>query len=112
MSGFVTAACCSCGSIRARRRRWCLMLTTELRPVQGRLRARHLRQYEDGGGDDLRRQAAPLQSPLPADVQPLPRRSGRLHAGVGLGEGPVLWSTEKMLSTSVETLSKSSSSAK
>src|SRR5712664_4101434 len=58
-----------------------------LRPVQGRLRARHLRQHEDGGGDDLRRQAAPLQSPLPADVQPLPRRSGRLHAGIGLGEG-------------------------
>src|SRR6266446_9311649 len=57
------------------------------RPVQGRLRARHLRQHEDGGGDDLRRQAAPLQSPLPADVQPLPRRSGRLHAGIGLGEG-------------------------
>ena len=39
-----------------------------LRPVQGSLRARHLRQHEDGGGDDLRRQAAPLQSPLPADV--------------------------------------------
>ena len=58
-----------------------------LRPVQGRLRARHLRQHEDGGGDDLRRQGSPLQSPLPADVQPLPRRSGRLHAGIGLGEG-------------------------
>ena len=24
---------------------------------------------------------------LPADVQPLPRRPGRLHAGIGLGEG-------------------------
>ena len=43
-----------------------------LRPVQGRLRARHLRQHEDGGGDGLRRQATPLQSPLSADVQPLP----------------------------------------
>jgi transposase len=40
-----------------------------------------------GGGDNLRRQATPLQSPLPADVQPLPRRSGRLHTGIGLGEG-------------------------
>ena len=29
-----------------------------------------------------------LQSPLPADVQPLPGRAGGLHAGVGLGEGP------------------------
>ena len=29
-----------------------------------------------------------LQSSLPADVQPLSNRSGRLHAGVGLGEGP------------------------
>ena len=28
-----------------------------------------------------------LQSPLPADVQPLPRRPGRVHAGLGLGEG-------------------------
>src|SRR4051812_44055842 len=58
-----------------------------LRPVQRRLRARHLRQHEDRGGDNLRRQATPLQSPLPADVQPLPRRSGRLHTGIGLGEG-------------------------
>src|SRR6266404_4468620 len=38
------------------------------RPVQGRLRARHLRQHEDGGGDDLRRQATPLQSPLPLQM--------------------------------------------
>jgi transposase len=28
-----------------------------------------------------------LYNPLPADVQPLPRRSGRLHTGIGLGEG-------------------------
>jgi len=33
-----------------------------LRPVQGRLRARHLRQHEDAGRDDLRRQATPLQA--------------------------------------------------
>src|ERR1700676_2058232 len=32
-------------------------------------------------------QGSPLQSPLPADVQPLSGRSSRLHAGVGLGEG-------------------------
>ena len=31
--------------------------------------------------------ARPLQSPLPADVQSLPGRAGRLHAGLGLGEG-------------------------
>src|ERR1700716_3278304 len=33
--------------------------------VQGCMPARHLRQHEDGGGDGLRRQATPLQSPLP-----------------------------------------------
>ena len=38
-----------------------------LRPVQGCMPARHLR-HEDRGGDDLRRQGSPLQSPLPADV--------------------------------------------
>src|SRR5262245_24113918 len=58
-----------------------------LRPVQGHLRTRHLRQHEDGGGDSLRGQGPPLQSPLPADVQSLPGRAGRLHAGIGLGEG-------------------------
>src|SRR5580693_3291311 len=46
-------------------------------PVQGCMPARHLRQHEDRCGDDLRRQGSPLQSPLPADVQPLPRRPGR-----------------------------------
>ena len=61
---------------------------TGFRTIQGCLRARHLRQHEDRGGDDLRRQATPLQSPLPADVQPLSCRSGRLHAGIRLGEGP------------------------
>ena len=30
---------------------------------------------------------APVQSPLSADVRPLPGRAGRLYAGVGLGEG-------------------------
>jgi len=54
---------------------------------KGACQRRHLRQHEDRGGDDLRRQGSPLQSPLSADVQPLPRRSGRLHAGIGLGEG-------------------------
>jgi len=33
--------------IRARRRRWCSTPTTGIRPVQGHLRTRHLRQYED-----------------------------------------------------------------
>ena len=46
---------------------------------KGTLRARHLRQHEDGGGDGLRRQRSPLQSSLPADAQPLPRRSGGLR---------------------------------
>lgn len=43
--------------------------------------------YDNMNGDDLLRQAKALQSPLSADVQPMPRRSGRLHAGIGLGEG-------------------------
>src|SRR6266446_4990972 len=59
-----------------------------VRPVQGHLRTRHLRQYEDRGGDDLRRQRASLQSSLHADVQPLPGRTGRLYTSLGLGEGP------------------------
>jgi hypothetical protein len=49
--------------------------------------ARHLRQHEDGSGDGLRWQGPALQSPLPADVQPLSGRASGLHAGVGLGEG-------------------------
>ena len=36
-----------------------------VRVLQGRLHARHLRQHEDRGGDDLRRQGPPLQPPLP-----------------------------------------------
>src|SRR4051812_2423974 len=59
-----------------------------LRSVQRHLRTRHLRQHEDRSGDHLRRQGSSLQSPLHADVQPLPRRSGCLHAGIRLGEGP------------------------
>jgi hypothetical protein len=35
-----------------------------LRPVQGRMPARHLRQHEDGGGDDPRRQGASLVAKL------------------------------------------------
>ena len=54
---------------------------------KGTCTSRHLRQHEDGGGDGLRRQGPPLQSPLPADVQPLSDRSSGLHAGLGLGEG-------------------------
>ncbi|MEA2958822.1 MAG: hypothetical protein QOJ58_4362, partial [Alphaproteobacteria bacterium] len=42
-----------------------------IRVLQGHLHTGHLRQHEDGGGDDLRRPRARLQSPLPADVQPL-----------------------------------------
>ena len=59
-----------------------------LRVVQGRLHTRHLRQHEDGGGDDLHRQGPAIQSPLPADVRASSGGSGRLHAGLGLGEGP------------------------
>ena len=58
-----------------------------VRLLPRRLHARHLRQHEDGGGDGLRRQGPAVQPPLPADVQPLSRRAGGLHAGVGLGEG-------------------------
>ena len=59
-----------------------------VRLFQGRLRARRLRQHEDGGGDDLRRQGPAIQSPFPPDVLASSRRACRLHAGVGLGEGP------------------------
>ncbi len=70
MSGSVTAGCCSCGPTRARRRRWCSTRTTEPLPLfKGACQHKHLRQHEDCGGDDLRRQGSPLQSPLPADVQ-------------------------------------------
>jgi hypothetical protein len=55
---------------------------------KGRLHTGHLRQHEDGGGGRLHRQGPPVQPPLPADVQPLSGRTGRLHPGVGLGEGP------------------------
>ena len=41
---------------------------TGIRVLQGRLRSGHLRQHEEGGGDDLRRQGLPVQSPLPPDV--------------------------------------------
>ena len=44
-----------------------------VRVLQGHLHARHLRQHEDGGGSDLHRPRARLQSLLPADVQPLSR---------------------------------------
>src|SRR5436190_1930382 len=88
MSGSVTAACCSCGPIPVRRRRWYSTPTTGRLPYSRAPAARHLRQHEDGGGDGLRRQGSPLQSLLPADVQPLHCRAGRLHAGIRLGEGP------------------------
>ena len=58
-----------------------------LRLLQGRLYARDLRQHEDGGGRDLRRQEADLQPPVRADVQSLSGRPGRLHPGLRLGEG-------------------------
>jgi hypothetical protein len=52
MSGFVTAACCSCGSTHARRRRWCRRSRPSLRSVQEHLPARNLRQHKDGSGDE------------------------------------------------------------
>jgi len=42
----------------------------------------------NGGGDDLHRQGSAIQSPLPPDVLAPSCRACRLHAGVGLGEGP------------------------
>ena len=59
-----------------------------VRILQGRLHARHLRQHEDGGGDDLHRQGPAIQSPLPPDVLASSRRARRLHASLGLGERP------------------------
>ena len=58
-----------------------------LRLLQGRLHARHLRQYEDGGGDGVPGQGAPVQPALFADVQPLSGGADRLYAGLWLGEG-------------------------
>ncbi|MCS3899363.1 hypothetical protein M2171_008496 [Bradyrhizobium japonicum USDA 38] len=60
-----------------------------VRPIQGHMQPRHLRQHEDRGGNDLCRQGSSLQSPLSADVQPLSDRPGCLHAGVGREKGQV-----------------------
>jgi transposase len=43
---------------------------------------------EDRGGHGVRRQAARVQPPLPADVRPLSDRADGLHAGGRLGKGP------------------------
>lgn len=73
--------------------RWCRDGFDVRRPrpglflLRGHLHARDLRQHEDGGGCDLRRQEPGLQPPVPADVRPLSRGSGRLNPGVGPGEG-------------------------
>src|SRR5271169_1643832 len=64
-----------------------LQSRASVRILQGRLLARHLRQHEDGGGDDLHRQGSAIQSPLPPDVLAPSCRACRLHAGGGLGEG-------------------------
>src|SRR5215469_5835704 len=87
MSGFVTAACRSCGLTRARARRWCLTRTTGHSLLSRRLRARHLRQHEDGGRERLRWQGPSIQPPIFADVQPLLGRADRLYPWGGLGEG-------------------------
>ena len=55
--------------------------------LQGRCRARHLRQHEDGGRRGLRRQGAAVQSALRADDEPSSGRADGVHAGGGLGEG-------------------------
>jgi transposase len=73
-------ACAACVNLAAAR----------LRLLQGRLRARRLRQHENRGGGDLPGQGAALQSPLSATVLAPSRRSGRLHPGLGLGEGAEL----------------------
>src|SRR5208337_2492278 len=52
-----------------------------------RLRARHLRQHEDGGGRRVRRQGAQVQPPLRPDVLALPGRADGLYACGRLGEG-------------------------
>ncbi len=46
------------------------------------------RPNEDRCGGGLHREGAALQPPLPADVQPLPRATHRLHPGQRMGEGP------------------------
>lgn len=42
----------------------------------------------DGGGYGVCRQGTAIQPPLSADVRASSGRSGRLHTGLGLGEGP------------------------
>ena len=56
------------------------------------LRARDLRQHEDRGGHDLRRQGSRLQSPVPADVRALPRRAAvhRARTNGATMNGPAL----------------------
>src|SRR3546814_6846605 len=49
---------------------------------------RHLRQYEDGGDERVRRQGAGLQPALLDHDRPLYDRADRLLAGGGMGEGP------------------------
>src|SRR5947208_1683339 len=51
--------------------------------------ARHLRQHEDGGRSDLRRQGAPIQSSLSADVLAPSDRTSGLHARLGMEKGQV-----------------------
>ena len=58
-----------------------------LRVLQRRLHARHQRHYEDGGGDGVSWQGAPVQPALFADVLPLSGRADRLYAGIGLEQG-------------------------
>jgi hypothetical protein len=56
---------------------------------RGRVHAPYLRQHEDRGGNDLHRQATPTRSPLLANVQSLPSKTGRLHTGFRLEKGEV-----------------------
>ena len=60
-----------------------------IRAVQGHLRARHLRQHEDGGGDDIVGKGRLCRSLVDADVQPLPRGAGSLHPSSGWEKGQV-----------------------
>jgi len=84
MSGSATAGCCSCGANPARRRRWC-------RPTTGRCPVKApaggITKHEDRS-ETIFVGKGVSTSPIHADVQPLPGRSGACTPASGWGEGP------------------------
>ena len=78
------AECCSCGPIRARRRRWCLTPTIGHSRCSGAAAGAASTTTMETAVETSSLTGPALQSPLPANVQPLSGRASGLHAGVGL----------------------------